>query len=592
MTSRAWLGCLLAGIGCSSDPPAGEADTAPGEREAVVDAAPGEPDAVADVAPSTCVESGCSGHGRCVEGACVCDEGFLGAACAGRDDDFHRRTLLVRGLADPDVLEENDDLFVLTATARSARVIPFYESSDLVAFRRLPDYDPSALDPDHDYCYLWAPDLSKDGGRYELHFSAHRVAQGAPCPPPSGQDVTTFHVSARDLAFGIPVLLDEGEGLPRGRIASGCGGRPCRETVRIDAATFDDGTDRWFFYVWFAGGNNIASYRFRAPGALIENAGPASFAIPAHEERINEAPELFRRGDKVYLFFSGGFFNSQYAMYYVMGDRVADLTRARAVRRHSEPLRAASGRFLETHGHNAVVERRGELFNVFHQGEFDASGHFTGRSVYKQRMAFRGDGSVVALNYVDVGWSRVGDARYSLDVVTRDGTVRGPCIGADRVGTATSVRFRGVCPDAGDVIVPRDEVAAFRVYYSTDGTWSRARSGEVAHDGGSDRAFVAIPVGSTRQVFLRWNELATGVEYSLDVQRRDGRWIAPCVDAAALGRTIEHEFRGTCGGGISLAPADIQAFRVCAAAGGRWQDARCGATAYDGAAGFVDVRIR
>ena len=32
-------------------------------------------------------------------------------------DDFHRRTLLVQGIADPDVLKESDDLFLLTATA-------------------------------------------------------------------------------------------------------------------------------------------------------------------------------------------------------------------------------------------------------------------------------------------------------------------------------------------------------------------------------------------------------------------------------------------------------------------------------------------
>jgi hypothetical protein len=90
---------------------------------------------------------------------------------------------------------------------------------------------------------------------------------------------------------------------------------------------------------------------------------------------------------------------------------------------------------------------------------------------------------------------------------------------------------------------------------------------------------------------VRWNELTTGMEYSLDVQRKDGTWQAPCIGAAVLGTAREHTFAGTCGGDVSIAPTNIQAFRVCAALDGEWQSARCGTTAYDGAAGFVDVLI-
>jgi hypothetical protein len=546
----------------------------------------------------TCAQQDCSGHGRCTDDAtgprCSCDEGFVGEACAEQGEDFHRRTLLVSGMADPDILKETDDLFVLTGTAPGSAVIPLYETSDLLTFQERPAYDPTALDPDHDYCYLWAPDLTKYGGHYDLYFSAHRVAQGAACPPPSGQEVTTFHASAPtlELAFGIPALVDEGPGLPRSRIESGCGDQGCLKTVRIDSAAYDDGVDRWFFYVWFSGGNNIASYRFAAPQTVLEHAGPASFAIQPYEEQINEGPDVFRRNGKLYMFFSGGFFNSQYAMYYIMADSVSELTRARSVRRHSEPVRAGSGHFLETHGHNSIVERRGEFFNVFHQGKFNESGSFSGRSTYKQRISFRDDGSIVALNYVDLGWSQMGDARYSLDVITRDGKTHGPCLGESRLGTSTTVRFHGVCPDAGDALVPMDQVAKFRIYHSADGTWDGARSAELAYDGASDRAFIPIGGGHTARVSLRWNELATGMEYSLDVQRRDGSWVAPCVGAATLAHAIEHEFTGACTSpGSNVAPADIQAFRVCAAADGQWQSARCGTTPYDGAAGFSDIRI-
>lgn len=99
--------------------------------------------------PEQCKGDSCSGHGVCSELgagiACVCDEGFVGEACESHGDDFDRRTLLVPGLADPDVLREHDDLFYLVGTG-STVVVPIYESNDLEVFDERPSYDPSALD--------------------------------------------------------------------------------------------------------------------------------------------------------------------------------------------------------------------------------------------------------------------------------------------------------------------------------------------------------------------------------------------------------------------------------------------------------------
>ncbi len=105
-----------------------------------------------------------------------------------------------------------------------------------------------------------------------------------------------------------------------------------------------DTSGRWFFYVWFDRGNNISSFNTAAPGTVYNHAGPAVFSTPAYEEGINEAPEVFKRNGLYYLLLSGGWYNSQYAMYYVMGDSIPQLTRARAVRRLSQPLRNTAGR--------------------------------------------------------------------------------------------------------------------------------------------------------------------------------------------------------------------------------------------------------
>lgn len=545
--------------------------------------------------PTSCTKDACGGHGVCEElesgVACTCDEGFTGTYCDEIGPDYHARTLLVPDLADPDVLAEHDDAFYLTGTG-STLTVPIYASSDLVEWEEVLQYDPSAVDPAHDYCHVWAPDLTRWEGQVDLYFSAHRVAEGAPCPPPSGQTVTTFHVAAPDFgfAFGVPALVDNGPGLPASQVASGCPPEGCSRAIRIDAAAYDDGVDRWFFYVWFQGGNNIAAYRFGSPESLVLNAGPAVFATAPYEESINEGPDVFLHDGRHHLFFSAGFFDSQYAMYHVVADEVADLTRARAVRRHSMPVRNAAGLLVESHGHNSLVQRRGEVFNVFHQGEFDAAGNLTGRSTYKQRISFSPDGSIVALNFVDLRWSRVPGAEYSLDVVTRDGRVLGPCVAVGRLGDATSTRWNEICPDAADTIVRKADVAAFRVYWSTDGQWTSFA--ELPYDGAADRVFVPIPGGATSAVALRWNEQQTGAEYSLDVQRGDGTFVAPCVGAPSLGTAIETVFDGACTStAATIAIPEIQAFRVCSAVGGDWANATCGTTPYDGTAGFIDVAI-
>ncbi|RKH60250.1 glycoside hydrolase family 43 protein [Corallococcus llansteffanensis] len=496
--------------------------------------------------------------------------------------DDNARLLLVPGLADPDVYKENDDLFFLSGTGNGG-VLPLYESNDLTTFRFKRDYNPSLADPTYDYCFLWAPDLNKSSGAYQLHFSAHRVPNGAACPP-AGQEVTTFVATAPDLNlnFGAPQPLNANTTWPRTSTATGCLPQGCNRNIRIDSATYNDTTARWFFYVWFDRGNNISSFNTAAPGTVYNHAGPAVFATPAHEEGINEAPEVFKRNGIYYLLFSGGWYNSQYAMYYVMADSIPQLTRARAVRRLSLPLKNSAGRLVQSHGHNAIVERRGEYFNFFHVGAFDTAGNLTSRSTYRQRVAFKPDGAMTSLNQVNIRWNKLAGYSYSLDVVLRDGTVIGPCNSVALLGQSNKTVFDGVCRSAGDRVVTKGDIAAFRIFYAVNNAWGAFV--ETPYDGISDDVALDLPGGSTPFVDLEWSEEETAAQYSIDVQRRDtGAWIGPCIGVNSVNKSLAWTYQGRCDtAGINVPASNIQAFRICSAVNGDWAHARCGAAAYDG----------
>lgn len=501
--------------------------------------------------------------------------------------------LLVRDLADPDVLELADGVWVLSGT-QGGLTLPLYRSTDLATFELLGRYDPSALDPEHDYCDLWAPDLSHLGDGVQLYFSAHRVAEGSACPA-AGQTVTTFQATAlgADLDFGLPKLVNEGTSYPRSRIQSGCPADGCSRVIRIDSSVYDDGGERWFYYVWFEGGNNILAFPMSDPSQVVHVTGPALFGdeLAPEEELINEGPDVFFRDGRYYLFFSGAFFDSQYAMYYVMAPTVAELTRARFVRRHSRAARAASGDLVESHGHNTVVEKDGVFYNVYHQGAFEG-GNLIRRDTYLRRIAFRDDGSLHSHNLVRVRWGPLAGHQYSLDVVLRDGTVLGPCIGAGRIGQDTEVAFGGVCPSAGDRLVPKSEVAAFRLYYSDDGTWSGERSVEVPYDGFSEDLHVDLPGATLTRVAMRWNELSTGAQYSMDIKRKDGTWVAPCISAGVLDNRVTLTYAGRCqSAGVDVPLSDATELRVCSAVGGNWEQATCGSVPWEGKSTHVSIEI-
>ena len=543
---------------------------------------------------STCADLKCN-NGYCKqtteqEAICICDEGFLGTNCNQQGPDFYQRTELLLDLADPNVLAINDDLFVLMGTA-DTRVLPIYQSTDLITFQLNNTYNPSAVDPTYDYCSLWAPNLVKNASNLTLHFVGQRVSKGAACPA-SGEQETTFVATSPgyNFMFGIPELVDFGPGAPKGRITTGCNDDGCPKTVRIDPDVISSDDGLWFFYVWYQGGNSIASFPWANPTNVTYNTGPAIAPTPPAEENVNEAPEVFEHNGNYYLFFSTAGYNSQYAMKYIMSNNIDDITRKRAVRINSIPVRSSAGNLVQTHGSNSIVKRRGQLFNVFHQGVFDSAGRFMGRSTFKKRLAFKPDGSLQNLNTVEIRWTRIPSYVYSLDIVLNNGTAISHCISANRIKDAPGVVYNGICLDYYDQLIDKSEISTFRLYYSNDGTWTHYV--DEHYDTISDQLAISLPGGITDQIVIQWNERVTGTQYSLDVRRSDGSWIAPCVPSGIIGNSIEYVFDGNCqSSGLTVSPSDITSIRVCSAINGDWSHAVCGTVSYDGRALIVYVTI-
>ncbi len=435
-----------------------------------------------------CSPDPCNGHGFCsvVAGAasCDCDEGFDPPGCAVKNALYGQRVQVVQNLADPDVIDLGGGTYLLSGTGPTAHAFDFYESTDLTTWSQTTTYDPSAVDSGHDYCDCWSPEIVESGGKLSLYFSAYRGPEGATtCPPPSGSEHTVFRADSVDGTpdFGVPQLLFQGQGGAQSRTQSGCPAGGCGLAMRIDPAVYDGR----IYYVFFDKGSSIGSVSMADPTAFLLHTGPAGWTLPSYEENINESPEVFAHDGRYYLFFSGAWYNSQYATFYVTATSEAALTRALPVHRLTTPVRRNDGMLAETHGSNSIATRLGEAFNFFGLGVFNSGGQLIRRDTYRQRLVWNGDGTLMSQNQVQLSWNSLGAGyNYSIDLVLRDGSVIGPCIAVGHIGQNTSTTFTGICPDAADRLVHKSQVQSFRLYASQNTVFVQV--GETPYDGFSD----------------------------------------------------------------------------------------------------------
>jgi hypothetical protein len=233
-------------------------------------------------------------------------------------------------------------------------------------------------------------------------------------------------------------------------------------------------------YTWFLpeGGNVVSAYPLDAPEELFEVTRPTT---PA-EQRVNEAPTLFGRDGRHYLVYSQGNVRSEYAMSYVMAAQVSDLTRERERHSLSSPLKTHDGQLIENQGHNTVTQRNGQYYTLYHIGRFTSAEAPAGRDVYVQPLMFKADGSLNSLNTVALQWGEASaHDEYSIDVQTRDGAGIPACM---RVGNVSSVVFNEVCTAAGDRVVHKADIAAFRINRIVDG--EAVATTTLAYDGYTD----------------------------------------------------------------------------------------------------------
>ena len=378
------------------------------------------------------------------------------------------RKLLVAGMADPDALVVGDALYF--SGTWDGRVLPIHRLDAAGQLSLLLTLDPSAVDPQFDYCDVWAPDLARYQDRFFVLFAAKRVQRGTACPAP-GQDQSIFYTTLSEdgSVFAAPQPFDFGPGAPRSRESGGCPLEGCDKAMRIDVSAFSDQGRTWLSYTYFGGGNHNATFALDAPTRIVHN----TTADTADEANITEAPEIFRRGSQYYFLYSAQPFDRAYRMMVLMGSGVEALTEAQASKvALTHPASSNEGQLYECEGHGSIFAWGARHYAIYHQGVF-AAGRLQKRDAVLSEVTFAADGRPHRLDVLDLSWNRIDGAEYSLDL-RLDGQWVAPCVGADRIGSRTSIRYEGNCTSRNSY-APLHRVDQLRLCYTHDGRWDRAQ---------------------------------------------------------------------------------------------------------------------
>ena len=300
-------------------------------------------------------------------------------------------TLIMPKVADPDVYKDNDDSFFLSGTnKRDTNIIPIYHSDNLVDFQKINEYDPDLVDPNNDYCNLWAPTITRDKGKYQMFFTTRQIQKGQDCDGSNNEQAIFYaESSTNDMNFGPPQPIFTEQGAPRTHTKKYCPPGGCSNALRIDPeiAKAKNG-DKWLFYNWFGLGQNVIS------AVNLDNPSQRhNVATPSYgDNSINEAPDVFERNGKYYMLYSRNWFNADYGLSYISADSIAELTR-----RHqpsyeiSTVERRGNGQLHKNIGHSSVVERNGQYYVFYHKGTFNKNGVLVDRSTYAQELHFDDD---------------------------------------------------------------------------------------------------------------------------------------------------------------------------------------------------------
>jgi hypothetical protein len=177
---------------------------------------------------------------------------------------------------------------------------------------------------------------------------------------------------------------------------------------------------------------------------------------------------------------------------------------------------------------------------------------------------------------VNVRWSAITGAAYTLDVQTRAGEWIAPCVASTSISGA-SFSYAGVCTAASFRKVNHADIQAFRI---TATTTANTTTIAVPYDGVASDVYLETPGGQASAVALSWTDVGGGARYRIDVKKLNGPDWLKCVDAESLNTSTSYIHTGFCpavGGTLKL-PA-TSGIRVCSTLRKQTQ---CAEVAYSG----------
>ncbi|MFA5763656.1 MAG: family 43 glycosylhydrolase, partial [archaeon] len=273
--------------------------------------------------------------------------------------------------ADPVILQDNG-FFYMYATGGNN--IPIYKSKNLINWTYIGNafaqdnintvgkkqWENINVNANYKYYYLWAPGIIKLNGKYILTFSATQATS----QPTAGQNEHTeqtiwlawadspqgpfgpdnlknirMHepVPIRNYAWGFTANL------PHSELNSHIIGDPNNPVkMRIDSSFFNDNGEIWLLYTWYDNGNQNSIVKLNNQDPSLTNTSKEFFRLTNSsnlslgETRlgqnneisvgITEGPEIIKRNNKYYLFYSVNSFNSNaYSIRYKMANNLSCL---------------------------------------------------------------------------------------------------------------------------------------------------------------------------------------------------------------------------------------------------------------------------
>ncbi|MEN8254930.1 MAG: hypothetical protein ABFR33_05610 [Verrucomicrobiota bacterium] len=357
---------------------------------------------------------------------------------------------------DPIVLVDGDTIYLTGWTlGGTTEVIDIYESPMVPAngedfdFTWRQTYDPSAIDPDFDYYFLGGQIAIKEGSKYVITFAGCRVPEGKGKDwlTPGGTEIQTqfYQMASKngsgDFVWeGYPRMINgyvdrsslNGNELGTQIVPQGSAPRTWQSWsappipgpdlqingIHLNGDIFEIDGERWYYWVWFEGGNHIASARiadgftfadpnpdkhiWHEPVDIVQNSNPV-----LGEQGINENATAFKRNGIYYFIFTHGHVVGSYGMSYFMGDSFETIARGVGTEHRlyecypdrgddSTPLWTVGRR--ETAGSGRAIEKsNGDMFMFYGIGTFDRVGNYLGRKIHYSKLEFNPDGTIVPL---------------------------------------------------------------------------------------------------------------------------------------------------------------------------------------------------